>query len=65
MKDHNKNKDPSNLINWNLNSLCGQQMSCKLSVDGFEWVEKTPQFNKDFTKNYIEDSEVSEYLFHF
>ena len=40
-------------------------MSCKLSVDGFEWVKKTSQFNKDFIKSYIEDSEVSEYFFHF
>lgn len=40
-------------------------MSCKLSVDGFEWVKKASQFNKGFIKSYNEYSEVSEDFFHF
>ena len=31
-------------------------MSQKMLVNGFEWVEELSQFNKDFIKNYVEDS---------
>ena len=31
-------------------------MSQKLPVNGFKWVEKLSQFNKDFIKNYDENS---------
>ena len=34
----------------------------KLSVDGFKWVENTPQFNKDFIENYNEDSNEGHFL---
>ena len=33
-------------------------MSQKLPVNDFKWVEKTSQFNKDFIKNYNEDSDI-------
>ena len=32
-------------------------MSQKLPVNGFKWVEKLSQFNKDFIKNYDENSD--------
>ena len=32
-------------------------MSLKLSVNKFEWIEDTSQFNKYFTKNYNEESD--------
>ena len=31
-------------------------MSKKLPIDGFKWVDNTPQFNKSFIENYNEDS---------
>ena len=31
-------------------------------VDGFKWIENTSQFNKDFIKNYNEDSEEGYFL---
>lgn len=34
----------------------------KLPVRGFGWFENTPQFNKDFIKNYNEDN-YEEYFF--
>ena len=37
-------------------------MSQKLPVGGFEWVENTSQFNKDFIKIYNEDTD-GEYFF--
>ena len=34
--------------------LCGWAMSQKFSVNSFEWIEETSQFNKDFIENYNE-----------
>ena len=31
-------------------------MSQKLSLGAFKWVKNTPQFSKDFSENYNEDS---------
>ena len=31
-------------------------MTQKLSVNNFEWIEDTSQFNKDFIKSYNEES---------
>ena len=31
-------------------------MSQMLSVNKFEWIEETSQFNEDFIKNYNEES---------
>ena len=32
-------------------------MSQKLSVNNFEWIEDTSQFNDDFIKSYKEESD--------
>ena len=32
-------------------------MSQKLPVNNFEWIKETSQFNEDFIKNYIEESD--------
>ena len=32
-------------------------MSQKFSVDYFEWIKETSQFNEDFIKNYNEESD--------
>ena len=37
-------------------------MSQKLPVNNFKWIEDTSQFNKDFIKNYNEESDVGYFL---
>ena len=34
----------------------------KLPVGGFKWVEETSQFNKDFIKNYSDDSDIGHFI---
>ena len=62
MKDYDKNKKSSYFKYWNLNNLYGWAISQKLPVDGLKWVENTSQVNKDFLKNYNEDSEEGYFL---
>ena len=63
MKDYDKNKEPSYLKYWDVNSLYGQAKSQKLPVNNFEWIEDIYQFNEDF----IEKNEESDkaYFFEF
>ena len=44
------------------NNLYGWEMSQKLPVNGFEWVEDLSQFKKDFIKNYDENSNKGHFL---
>ena len=37
-------------------------MSQMLSVNKFEWIEETSQFNEDFIKNYNEESDEVYFL---
>ena len=37
-------------------------MSQKLLVNNFEWIKDTSQFNKDFIKNYNEESDEGYFL---
>ena len=37
-------------------------MSQKLSVNNFEWIEDTSQFNEDFRKIYNEESDEGYFL---
>ena len=62
MKDHDKNKKSSYLNYWNVNDLYGQARLQKHSVNSFEWIEETSQFNKDFTKNYNEERDEGYFL---
>ena len=58
MKHYDKNKESSYLKYWgDVNNLYGWAMSQKLSVNNFEWIEDTSQFNEDFIKSYNEESE--------
>ena len=54
MKDYDKNKESSYLKYWDVNNLYVWAMSQKLSVNNFEWIKDTYQFNEDFIKNYNE-----------
>ena len=62
MKDYDKNKKSSYLKYWDANNLYGWAMLQKLSVNKFEWIEDTFQFNEDFIKNYKEESDDGYFL---
>ena len=62
MKDHYKNKESSYLQYWDVNNLYCWTMPQKLLVNNFEWIEDTCQFNKDFVKNYNEESDEGYFL---
>ena len=53
MKDYDKNKESLYLKYWDLNDLYGWEMSQKLPVSNFKWIEDTSQFNEDFMKSSI------------
>ena len=57
MKDHDKNKESSYIQYWDVNNLHGWAMLQKLLVNNSEWTKDTSQFNEDFIKNYIEESD--------
>ena len=56
MKDYDENKGSSYIQYWDVNNLYGWGMSQNLLVNNFEWIKDTSQFNEDFMKNYIEES---------
>ena len=56
MKDYDKNKESPYLKYLNSNNLYGWAMSQKLPINNFEWIEDTSRFNKDFIKNFNEES---------
>ena len=43
VKDYDKNKEPSYTQYWDVNKLYGWEMSQKLPVNNFEWIEDTSQ----------------------
>ena len=54
MKNYYENKESSYLKYCDMNNLYGWAMSQKLPLNGFKWVEETPQFNEDFIKGYYQ-----------
>ena len=57
-----KYKESSYLNYWDVNNFCGWAMSQKLSVNNFEQIEETFQFNEDFIKKYNEESAEGYFL---
>ena len=51
MKDYDKNKKSPYIKYWEVNNLYWWIMSQKLPVNGFEWVKRTSEFNKEFKKS--------------
>ena len=47
---------------WDVNNLYGWEMSQKVPVNNFEWIEDTFQFNEDFIKIYNEESNEGYFL---
>ena len=54
MKNYDKNIESSYLMYLDANNLYEWEMSQKLPVDGFKWIEDLSQFTADFIKNYDE-----------
>ena len=52
-----KNKESSYLQYWYVNNLYGWAMLQKLQVNNFVWIKDATQFNEDFIKDYIEESD--------
>ena len=50
MKDYDKNKE-SYINYWDVNNLYGWEMSHKLPLGGFKWIEEILQFNKDIPES--------------
>ena len=61
-KDYDENKESLYLKYWDVNNLYGWEMSQKLPVNYFEWIEETSQFNEDFIKNYNDKSDEGYFL---
>ena len=62
MKNYDKNKEPSYLTYWDINNVYGWQMSQKFPAHKFEWINDISKFNKDFIKNYNEESDEENFL---
>ena len=62
MENYDKNVESSYLTYLDANNLYGWEMSQKLSVKGFRWVNDVSRFNEDFIKNYNENSYVEYFL---
>ena len=52
-KNYNKNIESSYIEYLDANNLYGWEMSQKLPVNGFRWVEDLSQFNEDFIKSMM------------
>ena len=62
MKNYDKSIKSSYLMYLDANNLYGWAMSQKLAVIGFKWVYDLWRFNKDFIKNYNENSDIRYFL---
>ena len=63
MNNLDKNITSSYLMHLDANNLYGWAVSQKLPVNGFECVEELSQFNKDFIKDYDENSDNDFWVF--
>ena len=61
-KNYNKNIESSYIEYLDANNLYGWEMSQKLPVKGFRWVEDLSQFNEDFIKKYDENIYMGYFL---
>ena len=61
MKNYNKNEESSYIQYLDANNLYGWEMSKKLPVNGFKWIDNK-EINEDFIKNYDENNDKG-YIF--
>ena len=62
MKNYDKSIESSYIAFLDASNLYAWAMSQKLPVNGFKWVKKLSEFNKDFIKNYDENSDKGYFL---
>ena len=62
MKDYDKTRESLYLKYWDISDLCGWSMLQKLPINRFGWTEDASQFNEDFIKNYIEESDENFFI---
>ena len=62
MKNYEESIDSSYIAYLGANNLYRWAMSQKLPVNGFKWVKNLSEFNKDFIKNYDENSDKGYFL---
>ena len=64
MKNYNENIESSYLMHLDSNNLYGWEMSQKLPVNGFKWMEKSKlsRFNQIFIKIYNQNSDKGYFL---
>ena len=58
LRNYDKNKESSYIQCLDANNLYGWAMSQKLPVDGFKRKKYISKYNKDFIKNYDENSDI-------
>ena len=56
MENYNENKESSYIQYLDTNNLYGWAMCQKLPKNNFKWVEDTSRIDKEFIKNYYENS---------
>ena len=57
MKNYDKNEESSYIQYLDANNLYAWAMCHKLPVNGFKWIEDTPEINEEFIKNYDENND--------
>ena len=62
MKNYDKNKESSYLKCWNVNNLHGWAILQKFLVNNSDWIKDTSQFNEDYIKNYIKESDEGYFI---
>ena len=62
LKNFYKNKESSYIQYGHLSNLYGWTLSQNFSVNNFEWMKNTFQFNGDFIKNYNKESDEGYFL---
>ena len=62
MKDYDKNEESFYLKYKEVNNLYGWEVSQKLPVNDFKWVEDISEFNEDFVKTFNDESDEGHFL---
>ena len=62
MKDYDKNEESFYLKYKEVNNLYGWEVSQKLPVNDFKWVEDISEFNEDFVKSFDDESDEGHFL---
>ena len=62
IKDYDKNKESSYIQCRNVDNIYGLTMPRKLPQNNFGWIKDTFEFNEDFIKNYIEESDEGHFF---